>query len=80
MVKIGLDKTTGTTIFKGTPEDMEDKIIEEIIEIIDAMNIIEAGIGQEKEHPQGIMVRIGIEFPVTVNQGQNLNLVLTEMG
>ena len=32
-----LDKTIGTTIFEGTPEDMEDKIIEEIIEIIGTM-------------------------------------------
>ena len=63
---ISLDKTIGTTIFKGTPEDMEDKIIEEIKEIIGTMNIIEAGIGQEKECPQGIMVTIEIEVPVTV--------------
>ena len=28
METIGLDKTIGTTIFEGTPEDTEDKIIE----------------------------------------------------
>ena len=50
------------------------------IEIIGAMNIIEAGIGQEKWHPQGIMVTIGIEVPVTVDWGQDLELVLTEIG
>ena len=76
---IGLEKTIGTTIFKGKLEDMEDKIIEESIEIIGAMNIIEAGIGQEKGHPQGIMVTIGIGVPVTVDQGQDLDLVLTEI-
>ena len=77
---IGLDKTIGTTIFEGTLEDMEDKVIEESIEIIGTMNIIEAGIGQEKGHPQGIMVTIGIGVPVTVDQGQDLELVLIEIG
>ena len=79
METIGLDKTI-ETIFEGTPEDMEGKIIEENIEIIGTMNIIEAGKGQEKGHPQGIMVTIGIEVPVTVDQGQDLELVLTEIG
>ena len=50
---IDLDKTIETTIFEGTLEDMEDKIVEENIGIIGAMIIIEAGIGQEKEHSQG---------------------------
>ena len=80
MEAIGLDKTIGTTIFKGTPEDMEDKIIGEIIEIIGTINMIEAGIGQEKGHPQGIMVTIGTEVPVTIDQGLDLKLVLTEIG
>ena len=57
---IDLDKTIETTIFEGTLEDMEDKIIEENIEITGAMNIAEAEIGQEKGHSQGIMVTIGI--------------------
>ena len=77
---IDLDKTIETIISKGTLEDMEDKIIEENIEIIGAMNITEAGIGQEKGHSQGIMVTIEIEVPVTVDQGQSLKLVLTEIG
>ena len=47
---IDLDKTIETTIFKGTLEDMEDKIVEENMEIIGAMIITEAGIGQEKGH------------------------------
>ena len=80
METAGLDKTIGTTIFEGVQEDMEEKIIEEIIETIGAMNIIEAGMGQEKEHPHGVMVTIEIEVPVTVDQGQGLKLVLTEIG
>ena len=77
---IDLDKTIETTIFKGTLEDMEDKIVEENIGIIGAMIIIEAGIGPEKEYSQeGIMVTIGIEVPVIVDQGQNLELVLIEI-
>ena len=55
---------------------MEDKIIEKNTEIIGAMNIIEVEIGQEKGHSQEIMVIIGIEVPVTVDQDQDLKLVL----
>ena len=80
MEMIDLDKTIEITIFEGTLEDMEDKIIEEDIEIIGTMNIIETGIGQDKGHCQGIMVMIEIEVPVTVDQGQDLELVLTEIG
>ena len=80
METIGLDKTIGTIIFEGTLQDMEDKIIEENIEIIGTRNITEAGTGQEKGHSQGIMVTIGIEVPVTVDQGQDLKLVLIEIG
>ena len=40
------------------------------------MNIIEAEIGQEKGHSQGIMVTIEIEVPVTVDQDQYLKLEL----
>ena len=71
-----LGKTIETIIFKGTLEDVEDKVIEENTEKIGAMNIIEAEIGQEKGHPQGVMVIIGIEVPVTVDQDQDLELVL----
>ena len=55
---------------------MEDKIIERNTEIIGAMNITEAEFGQERGHSQGILVTIGIEFPVTVDQDQDLKLVL----
>ena len=76
---IDLDKTIETAIFEGTLEDMEDKIIEGNIEIIGARNITEAKIGQEKGHSQGIMVTIGIEVPITIDQGHGLKLVLTEL-
>ena len=59
---------------------MEDKMAEENIGIIGAMIIIEAGIGQEKGYSQGIMVTIGIEVPVTVDEVQDLELVLIEIG
>ena len=76
MEMIDLDKTIETMIFKGTLEDMEDRRVERNPEIIGAMNITEAEIGQEKGHSQGIMVTIGIEAPVTVDQDQDLKLVL----
>ena len=44
------------------------------------MNVTEAGIGQGKRHSQGIMVTIGIEVPVTADQGQHLELALIEIG
>ena len=74
METIDLDKTIEIIIFEETLEDMEDKIIERNTEIT------EAGIGQEKGHSQGIMVMIGIEFPVTVDQGQDLEPVPTGIG
>ena len=77
---IDLGKTIETTIFKGTLEDTEDKIVEENMGIIGAMIITEAGIGQEKGHSPGIMVAIGIEVPVIVDQGLDLELVLIEIG
>ena len=76
METIDLGKTIETIIFKGTLEDMENKIMEENTEIIGTVNIIEAEIGQEKGHSQGIKVTIGIEVPVTVDQDQDLMLVL----
>ena len=39
------------------------------------MNITEVEIGQEKEHFQEAIVKIEIEVPVTVDQGQDLELV-----
>ena len=77
---INLDKTTETTTFEGTLEDMEDRIIEESIEVIGAMNMIEAEIGQEKGHFQEIMVTVEIEVQVTVDQHQDLKPVPTGTG
>ena len=74
---VGPDKTIETVIFKETLEDMEDKIIDEDIDI---MIIIEAGIDQEKGHSQEIIVVAGIEVQVTVDIGQVLELVQTEIG
>ena len=77
---IGVDKTIETTIFKGTLEDMEGRIIEESIEVTGTMNMIEVEIGQEKEHFQETMVTIEIGVPVTVDQDQDLKLVPTGAG
>ena len=59
---------------------MEEKIAKDNIGIIGAIIIIETGTDQEKGHSQGIMATIGIEFLVIVDQGQGLELVLTEIG
>ena len=72
---IDLDKTIETTTFEGTLEDIDGRIIEENIETAGAMNTTEAEIDQEKGHSQGI----GIDVPVIVDQGQDLELVLTEI-
>ena len=45
---VGPDRTIEKAIFKETLEGMEDKIIEEDIEMIDITITIEAGIDQEK--------------------------------
>ena len=72
---IDLDKTIVTTTLERKLEDMEDRIIEENIETIGEMNRAEGETDQEKGHSQGI----GIEVPVIVYQGQDLELVLTEI-
>ena len=77
---IGLDKAIETTILERTLEDMEDKIVEENMGMIGAMIITGAGIDLEKRHSQEIMVTIGIEVPVTVDQGLDLELILIEIG
>ena len=77
---VGPDKSIETVIFEETLEDMEDKIIEDDIEMIDIMIIIEAGIDQEKGHSQEIIIVAGIEVQVTVDLGQVLELVQTEIG
>ena len=77
---VGLDKTIETVISKETLEDMEDKIIEEDIEMTDIMIIIEAGTGQEKEHLQEIIVVTEIEAQVIVDLGLVPELVQIEIG
>ena len=77
---VGLDKSIETIIFEETLVGMEDKIIEEDIEMIKIMIIIEAGIGQEKGHFQEIMVTVELRVQVTVDQGQDLELAQTEVG
>ena len=77
---VGLDKARETVIFEETLEDMEDKIIGEDIEMTDILIIMEAVIDQEKRHSQEIMVVVEIEIQVTVDQGQDLELVQIEIG
>ena len=75
---VGPDKTIETINFKKTLEGMEDKI-EEDIEMIGIMIIIEAKTNQERGHLQEIMAVVEIEVQVTVNQGQDLELVQIEI-
>ena len=77
---IDLDKTIETVLFKETLEGMEDKIIGEDIEMIDITVIIEAGIDQVKGHSQEIIIVVEIEVQVTVDLGQDPELVQIEMG
>ena len=65
-------------IFEEIQEDMEDRI-EKNMEMIDVLIIIEVGIGQKKGHLQEIIVIIEIEVPVTVDRGQDLELVQIEI-
>ena len=49
------------TIFKKTLGDMEEKLVDEHIEMIGMMVTIEVGTDQEKGHFQGNIAIIGIE-------------------
>ena len=77
---VGPDRTIEIAIFKETLEGMVDKIIEEVLEMIDIIMTIEAGIDQEKEHLQEIIVVAEIEVQVTVDQDQDLELVQIGIG
>ena len=57
---------------------MEDRIVEENTGITDVMITIEVGIDQENDHSQEIMVVIGVEVQVIVDQDQDLEPVLIE--
>ena len=61
------DRITEIAILEGTLEDMVVKVVEETIEMKDIMTTIETGIGQEKEHMQGITVVAEIEVQVIVD-------------
>ena len=67
-------KITDRTIFKKTLGDMEDKIVEENIEMIGMMVTIEVGTDQEKGHFQEIIAIIGIEDQVIADQDQDPEL------
>ena len=77
---IGPDRTIETAILEETLEGMVEKIIEEVTEMIDIRITVEAGIDQEKEHLQEIIVVAEIEVQVTVDQGQYLELVQIGIG
>ena len=72
---VGPDRTIETAILEETLEGMADKIIEEVIEMVDIMITIEVGIDQEKEHLQEIIVVTETEIQGTVDQDQDLELV-----
>ena len=54
-------KTTKGTISKKTLGDMEDRTVEEITEIIDAMVTIKVGTFQGKDHSQGIEAQVIVD-------------------
>ena len=66
--------------YQGNFKDMEDKIIEEDIEMIDIMIAIEVETGQEKGHSQETIVGVEIEVQVMVDAGQAPELAQTEIG
>ena len=66
--------------FEKTLEGMEDKIIEKDIEMIGIMIIIEAETDQERGHLQEIMIVVEIEVQVTIDQGQDLELIQIDIG
>ena len=59
---------------------MEDKIVEEYIEMMDIMITIETETGQEKGYLQEIIIVTEIEVQITVDPGQTLELIQTEIG
>ena len=78
---VGLDKTIKIIVLEETLEDMKDKIVEEVIRIIDIMITTEAEIGQEKGYLQEIIVVVAeIEVQVTVDPGQPQEVIQTEIG
>ena len=78
VVEPDFSKITEGTIFKKTLGDMEDKSVEESIEMIGLMVTIEVGTDQEKGHFQEIIAIIGIEVHVIADQGQDPELAPIE--
>ena len=70
---IGLGKTIEIVVPKETLWDMEDKIVEMDIEMIDIMITIEAETSQEKGYLQEIVAEI--EVQVTVDPGHVPELI-----
>ena len=77
---IGQGRTIEIAVFEEILEGMVDKIIKEVIEMIDMIITIEAGIDQEKGHLQEIIVVAEIEVQATVDQDQDLELVQIGIG
>ena len=75
----GLDNIIEIIILEETLEGMEDKIVEKDTEMTDIMIIIEAETGQEKGHQQEIIVVTEIEVQVTVDLGQDPELIQIEI-
>ena len=74
------DRTIEIAILEETLEGMVDRIIEEVIEMIDIMITIDAGIDQEKGHFREVIVVAEIEVEVTVDQDQDLEPVQIGIG
>ena len=65
-------------VLEETLEDMEDKIVEKDIEMIDIMITTEAETGQEKGYLQEIVAEIEVQG--TLDPGQAPKLIQTEIG
>ena len=68
-------KITEETIFKKALGDIEDKEVEGTIEMIGMMITTEVGIGQEKDHPQGVLVVAEIEAQAGSRASTNRNRI-----
>ena len=79
---IGLDNTIEMVVLEEILGDMEDRIVEEDIEMINIMIIIEAETGQEKGHLQEIIVVVVVEIGVqaTADLDQAPELIQIEIG
>ena len=73
-----LSRTTGRTIFRIMPGVIEDKTVEENIEmiVIDVMITLEAGIDQEIGWSQEFIAVIELEVQAVVGLAQDLEPVL----